>query len=86
MEKNLPTPDELGERLEKGEITEAEAIEIMSERARREAFANLFNPAAGLPGTAADEKAEKPPRRQGRQAAVLVAVVILLILLACLWT
>ena len=48
MEDKLPTPEELGERLKKGEITEAEAIEIMSERARREAFANLFNTNAKL--------------------------------------
>ena len=82
MEDKLPTPEELGERLKKGEITEGEAIEIMSERARREAFANLFNPNAKL-----GEEQEKPKenaKKQWKQAALLVAVVIILIIIACL--
>ena len=82
MEDKLPTPEELGERLKKGEITEAEAIEIMSERARREAFANLFNPNAKLGEE--EKKAEEPPKKQWKQAAVLAAVIILLIIIACL--
>ena len=82
MEDKLPTPEELGERLKKGEITEAEAIEIMSERARREAFANLFNPNAKL-GTE-EKKAEEPPKKQWKQAALFAAVIILLIIIACL--
>ena len=45
MEDKLPTPEELGERLKKGEITEAEAIEIMSERARREATLRMIDQA-----------------------------------------
>ena len=82
MEDKLPTPDELGERLKKGEITEAEAIEIMSERARREAFANLFNPNAKL---GEDEKKPKEnPKKQWKQAVLLAAVVIILIIIACL--
>ena len=44
MKDDLPTPEELGEQIKAGKITEAEAIEIMSERARRQAFANLFGP------------------------------------------
>ena len=82
MEDKLPTPEELGERLKKGEITEAEAIEIMSERARREAFANLFNPNAKL-----GEEEKKPPehpKKQWKQAFVLVIGVIILIIIACL--
>ena len=82
MEDKLPTPEELGERLKKGEITEAEAIEIMSERARREAFANLFNPNAKL--GADEKKAEEPPKKQWKQAALFAAVIILLIIIACL--
>ena len=82
MEDKLPTPEELGERLKKGEITEAEAIEIMSERARREAFANLFNPNAKLGEE--EKKAEEPPKKQWKQGAVLAAVIILLIIIACL--
>ncbi len=82
MEDKLPTPEELGERLKKGEITEAEAIEIMSERARREAFANLFNPNAKL-----GEEEEKPKesiKKQKKQAIILAAVIIIIIVIACL--
>ena len=82
MEDKLPTPEELGERLKKGEITEAEAIEIMSERARREAFANLFNPNAKLGEE--EKKAVEPPKKQWKQAALFAAVIILLIIIACL--
>ena len=82
MEDKLPTPEELGERLKKGEITEGEAIEIMSERARREAFATLFNPNAKL--GAEEKKAEDPPKKQWKQAALFAAVIILLIIIACL--
>lgn len=40
----LPTPEELGEKVEKGEMTEAEAVEIMAERARRQALPFLYPP------------------------------------------
>ena len=82
MEDKLPTPEELGERLKKGEITEGEAIEIMSERARREAFANLFNPNAKLGEE--EKKAAEPQKKQWKQAALFAAVIILLIIIACL--
>ena len=82
MEDKLPTPEELGERLKKGEITEAEAIEIMSERARREAFANLFNPNAKLGEE--EKNAAEPPKKQWKQAALFAAVIIILIIIACL--
>ncbi|NMA47887.1 MAG: hypothetical protein GX945_15130 [Lentisphaerae bacterium] len=45
---DYPTDEELGEKLQKGEITREEVIEIMSERARQQAFATLFNPSAPL--------------------------------------
>ena len=82
MEDKLPTPDELGERLKKGEITEAEAIEIMSERARREAFANLFNPAAQQ--SAQEEKPKESAKKQKKQAIILAVVIIIIIVIACL--
>ena len=82
MEDKLPTPEELGERLKKGEITEAEAIEIMSERARREAFANLFNPNAKL--CEEQKKPQETPKKQVKQAVVLVVVIIIIIVIACL--
>ena len=40
----LPTPEELGKRIERGEMTEAEAAEIMAERARRAALPFLYPP------------------------------------------
>lgn len=40
----LPTPEELGEMIEKGQMTEAEAAEIMAERARRQALPFLYPP------------------------------------------
>ena len=82
MEDPLPTPEELGERLKKGEITEAEAIEIMSERARREAFATLFNPGAKLP--AQEEKPRENSQKQKKQAIILAAVILIIIIIACL--
>ena len=82
MEDKLPTPEELGERLKKGEITEAEAIEIMSERARREAFANLFNHNAKLGEE--QKKPQETPKKQVKQAVVLVVVIIIIIVIACL--
>ena len=82
MEDKRPTPEELGERLKKGEITEAEAIEIMSERARREAFANLFNPNAKLGEE--QRKPQETPKKQVKQAVVLVVVIIIIIVIACL--
>jgi len=53
---DYPTDDELGEKLQKGEITREEVIEIMSERARQRAFATLFNPSAPLGQATQDEK------------------------------
>ena len=82
MEDKLPTPEELGERLKKGEITEAEAIEIMSERARREAFANLFKPTAKLGEE--EKKPQEPQKKQVKQAVVLVVLIIIIIVIACL--
>ena len=82
MEDKLPTPEELGERLKKGEITEAEAIEIMSQRARREAFATLFNPAV-KPATQ-EEKSREVAGKQKKQAIILAVVILIIIVIACL--
>ncbi|OGV74158.1 MAG: hypothetical protein A3K19_21020 [Lentisphaerae bacterium RIFOXYB12_FULL_65_16] len=40
----LPTPEELGDMLKRGEITREEAIEIMDQRARDEAIGTLLKP------------------------------------------
>ena len=82
MEDPLPTPEELGERLKKGEITEAEAIEIMSQRARREAFATMFNPAAQQ--SPQEEKPQASHKKQVKQTVILVVVIIIIIVIACL--
>ena len=77
---DLPTPEELGDMLKRGEITKEEAIEVMSERARREAFAGLYGP---LPQPSAEPGGEAPPRRRSGPW-VLAAVIILVVLLAIL--
>ncbi len=74
---NLPTPDELGDLLKAGEITRAEAIEIMSERARREALAGLYSPPAdGSAGSAAGSAASGSSARW-----VGIAIVVFIVLL-----
>lgn len=56
----LPTPDELGEKVEKGEMTEAEAVEIMAERARRQALPFLYPPDEDeAPAQTADDDRKK---------------------------
>jgi hypothetical protein len=75
---DLPTPEELGEKLKAGEITKEEAIEVMSERARREAFSNM------LGGTSPDGDS----RQAGGGAAVgaagkwiLFGIILVLVLI-----
>ncbi|MGI5922508.1 MAG: hypothetical protein ACOX9E_01040 [Lentisphaeria bacterium] len=65
---DYPTDDELGEKLQKGEITREEVIEIMSERARQQAFATLFNPSAPL-GRAAQDRQQPGAGDAGAAAA-----------------
>lgn len=79
MSNDLPTPEELGDRLKRGEISKEEAIEVMSERARREALAGLYGPpTTTAPATAGT--AGRPAGR-GRRLAILVLAVVILILL-----
>ena len=79
MSNDLPTPDELGEKLKRGEITKEEAIEIMSERARREAFAGLYGPAPTPDRAGAAPAGSKPSR--WRTLAVFALIAVLLVLL-----
>jgi len=79
MGNDLLTPEELGEKLKRGEITREEAVEIMTERARREAFANLFGPMPGAAGQAA------PPAQVRPWKAIAVFVVLLVAAMLVLW-
>ncbi|MBN2451176.1 MAG: hypothetical protein JXR77_12350 [Lentisphaeria bacterium] len=77
---DLPTPEELGEKLKRGEITKEEAIEVMSERARREAFAQMYAPPAGdRHGRGTAQGADRSAQRAGRW--VLVGIIVLLVIL-----
>ena len=79
MEK-LPTPEQLGEMLKTGRITEGEAAEIMAERARAEAFRGLYaNPGAGEDGEPQDGTGAGSSRRLA-VVALIVAVVALTLL------
>jgi hypothetical protein len=78
MSNDLPTPDELGEKLKRGEITKEEAVEIMSERARRDAFAGLYGP---LPPGGGAEGVPAGSKRSPWRALAGVALVVLLLLL-----
>jgi len=79
MRDDLLTPEELGEKLKRGEITREEAVEIMTERARREAFANLFGPMPGTEGKAA------PPTQVRPWKAIAAFVVLLVAAMLVLW-
>jgi hypothetical protein len=78
MSNDLPTADELGEKLKRGEITKEEAIEVMSERARREAFAGLYGPP---PAPGAADSTPAGVRRSPWRTVAVVALVALLVLL-----
>jgi len=83
MKDELPTPEELGEKLKRGEITKEEAIEVMSERARREAFAGLYGPVppqGKADGTGAGAAARRPWRTVAVFAVVLLAALVVLYL------
>lgn len=85
MKDDLSTPEELGEKLKRGEITKEDAIEIMSERARREAFAGLYAPV--VPPDAAGKPAGTPRRRAWKAVAAFAAFLIgaLVLLWVLLW-
>ena len=50
-----PTSDELGEMLEKGEISREEAVEIMAQRVREEAFGAMGKDLASVAGSLRSE-------------------------------
>jgi hypothetical protein len=81
----LPTPEEIGRMLEKGEITRGEAIEMMDERARQEALQNLYGPAPGqveqTSGAADRPLASEGGGRPLRLVALGVAILMVFALL-----
>ena len=86
----LPTPEELGKRIERGEMTEAEAAEIMAERARRAALPFLYPPdddeppqSAAPAAASADGTPPLPARR--RWQPLLWTLLALAALCALLW-
>ncbi len=73
----LPTSDELGEMLEKGEISLEEATEIMAQRARMEAFGAMnrqLGGAAGAPQYRSDGSA--PGRELVRTLILIVGGIV----------
>ena len=71
---DLPTPEELGDKLKAGEITKEQAIEIMSERARAEALGGLYGPPP--------EQAKRDPEADAKATRALRAFVFTMAVLA----
>ncbi len=80
---DLPTPDELGEMLKAGQITKEQAVEIMSERARREALGGLYGPPPGPQRS--DPRAEEKARIVMRSIAVTMGVLALILVGLLVW-
>ena len=81
---DLPTPEELGDKLKAGEITREEAIEVMSERARREAFRQIYGQGRHPSGGADEENASpkaNPARRVARWGLFGLLLALLLAIL-----
>ncbi|MGN0879815.1 MAG: hypothetical protein ACI4WT_10270 [Oligosphaeraceae bacterium] len=82
----LPTPEELGKRIERGEMTEAEAAEIMAERARRAALPFLYPPDEDEPPPpAAPADGTPQPAARRRWLPLLWTLLALAALCALLW-
>lgn len=86
----LPTPEELGKRIERGEMTEAEAAEIMAERARRAALPFLYPPdddEPPQPAATATDRADRTPAPSARRRwlPLLWTLLALAALCALLW-
>lgn len=80
---DLPTPDELGEMLKAGQITKEQAVEIMSERARREALGGLYGPP--LDPKRSDPSAEAKARMVIRGITVAMGVLALILAGLLIW-
>ncbi len=80
---DLPTPDELGEMLKAGQITKEQAVEIMSERARREALGGLYGPPPDAKRN--DPRAEEKARLLMRGIGVTMGVLALILAGLLIW-
>ncbi len=80
---DLPTPDELGEKLKAGEITKEQAIEIMSERARREALGGLYGPPPDP--NRSDPQAAAKARKVARGIGITMAILALILVALLVW-
>jgi hypothetical protein len=80
---DLPTPEELGEKLKAGEITKEQAVEIMSERARREALGGLYGPPPEQTRAASDASAKA--QRVVRGIAITTTVLALILAALLVW-
>jgi hypothetical protein len=80
---DLPTPDELGDMLKAGKITKEQAVEIMSERARREALGGLYGPPAEAKRS--DPRAEEKARIVIRSITVTMGVLALILVGLLVW-
>lgn len=76
-------PETIGERLRRGEISEADAIEMMDRLVREQAMAKLNAP----PGTGADAapQSQRPVSRDLGAALVLVALAAFALAAAAIW-
>jgi len=80
---DLPTPDELGDKLKAGEITKEQAIEIMSERARREALGGLYGPPPDP--NRRDPQAAAQAQTLVRGISIAVGILALILVALLIW-
>ncbi len=71
-----PTADELGEMLEKGEISREEAVEIMAQRAREEAFGSMGRDLASVAGSLPSGPLRSEATGPSRDLVLTVVVIV----------
>jgi len=70
-----PTADQLGEMLEKGEISREEAIAIMAQRARAQAFGAMGRDLAGVAGSLPGGRPRSEATGPGRDLVLTVVAI-----------
>lgn len=71
-----PTSDELGEMIEKGEISREEAVEIMAQRARAEAFGAMGKDLASVAGSLPPGRPKSEATGPSRDLVLTVVVIV----------